>query len=139
MYLSASSEQSTSSTVKRYLRSIYFSPELGTTLFALESFSEENINTLRSIIDGHKTHCVFFPIRSMKSLELLSITDKELWYLNADSNASRQDTIQLGNEYFELFKTNILVGFAQGDYNGNLYAIGIASNGNAAGTFQLSQ
>jgi hypothetical protein len=108
MYVSTGGEQSSNSTLRQYLRSMYFNPELGTTLFALESFAETNINTLRSMIDEQQFHRVFFPIRSMKSLVVLSIQEKEMWYFNADSSASRQETINLGSDYFELLKTHIL-------------------------------
>ncbi len=117
MYASAGCEQqpSSSTPAKQYLPSIYFNPELGTTLFALESFPENIVNTLRSIINGQQAHRVFFPIRSMKSLVVISIPDKEVWYFNADSTAPKKEALQLGTEYFELFKAHVLLGLAHDD------------------------
>ena len=92
-----------------YLRNIYFNPEIGAMMFALESFSSEIINLLQNLISDSKIMRLFFPIRSLKSLIVVSVPDKEFWYFNADISASKPIAEANCFSAFELFKTNILI------------------------------
>ena len=43
----------------------------------------------------------------MKSLVVLAIPEKEMWYYNADASATRDEAHQLFNRYFDLLKQQI--------------------------------
>jgi hypothetical protein len=95
-----------------YKRSYFFEPEISTKVFVLE-MSEENlmINIHNALID-RRTQRLYFPIRSMKSLVVISIQDKEFLYYNADNKSTVSMITIAGQEFFECFKTNVLCGMS---------------------------
>ena len=93
-----------------FKRSYFFHPEASLKMFVLEMFEHGSIENLRRILRNNLSYRAYFPIRSIKSLIILSVVDREFLFYNADNKLSIPDIVQMGNEYFDSFKTNILCG-----------------------------
>jgi len=87
-----------------YKRSHFFQPEVCTKLFVLEMYEEETINHFLNILKDIRTHRIYLPIRSMNSLIVVSVSDKEVLYYNADSKTTAPTIAAMGEEYFRCFK-----------------------------------
>jgi hypothetical protein len=91
-----------------YLRNIYFNPEIGAMMFALELFTSECKSMIQGLLSDSKIMRLFFPIRSMKSLIVVSVPDKEFWYYNADISTTKPIAEANCSNAFDIFKKNII-------------------------------
>ena len=99
----------TKNIVHAFKRSYFIPSEVSTKFFVLEMF-DENLIAFRDMLIDKRTMRIYFPIRSMMSLVVISVPDKEFLYYNADSKSTSQMITTMGQEYFECFRNNVILG-----------------------------
>jgi len=74
----------------------------------IKQLTSELKSMLQSLLSDRKIMRLFFPIRSMKSLVVVSVPDKEFWYYNADISTTKPIAEANCSNAFDLFKNNII-------------------------------